>query len=601
MPTIQRLFQSPFRSGNHKRKNGRLGRPSVKPNASKSTSSPTTNLTESFNGENNLHKRQNNDDDLKPTVMVTSSTDSSTSNDDSKNDDSRESQESTAEDEDVKTAVIPSKTAERNRQEDPVQNDVTHTPCSKARNHSNEDDDGTNNESPINSVVFEKQIDTGLQHSCIADKAISPLLSSCAGAEEGFSFDDHRSTVSQLTEATNFRGAHRTVPPSPTHSTTSVVNKKMEDFLKTETEAIRQLLTDVDSGDEDSTVVEDSIRGANEAERMAREMEREMELLVKGKNDPEASSEDPSDAIGNQESPGSDVFLTDFRSVMHPSPESSICHQGDKDDESLISSLSRTSPTSPRRDLFQKRSSLYRLRQEKKRRKKLNKMKLRKVTRYFLRTLLFTLLLSSTVFVANWKWNFPNQNFSNAARGTRAQLKKKMTIDQERLEEIKAFAFNIAKNTKFQIGSRIQILASTLDGTKNRVALNIRETSSYLVDEAKYYAPLVAEQTKNQVIHSVRATNDLALSVRSIMWNSERLEAASQYARDRLEYAFTDREARERREEEERRLQKLLEAAAEAAAKEAAEQRQQVWTQTMFAGACAFVGSVATNYIWSAL
>ena len=103
------------------------------------------------------------------------------------------------------------------------------------------------------------------------------------------------------------------------------------------------------------------------------------------------------------------------------------------------------------------------------------------------------------------------------------------------------------------------------------------------------------------MIHGVRATNDLALSVRSIMWNSERLEAASQYARDRLEYAFTDREARERREEEERRLQKLLEAAAEAAAKEAAEQRQQVWTQTMFAGACAFVGSVATNYIWSAL
>eukprot|EP00533_Pseudo-nitzschia_delicatissima_P012535 CAMPEP_0197264220 /NCGR_PEP_ID=MMETSP1432-20130617/1664_1 /TAXON_ID=44447 /ORGANISM="Pseudo-nitzschia delicatissima, Strain UNC1205" /LENGTH=231 /DNA_ID=CAMNT_0042728845 /DNA_START=21 /DNA_END=716 /DNA_ORIENTATION=- len=231
----------------------------------------------------------------------------------------------------------------------------------------------------------------------------------------------------------------------------------------------------------------------------------------------------------------------------------------------------------------------------------MNKLKVRKFIRFFLRTLLLTLLLSSTVFVANWKWNFPNQDFSNAARNTRAQLKKQMTIDPEQLEEIKAFAFNTVEGTKVHIGSQIKILASTFDRTKNRVALDIKEASSYLVNEAKYYAPLVAEQTKNQVMHGVKATNDLALSVGSFVWNSERLEAASQYARDRLEYAFTDRAAREQREEEERRLQKLIEAAADAAAKEAAEQRQQVWTQTIFAGACAFVGSVATNYIWSAL
>ena len=76
------------------------------------------------------------------------------------------------------------------------------------------------------------------------------------------------------------------------------------------------------------------------------------------------------------------------------------------------------------------------------------------------------------------------------------------------------------------------------------------------------------------------------------------ISSAGQFVQDRLEYAFTDRAAREKQLEEERKLQELL----AAAAKEAAEkQQQQLWTQTMFAGACAFVGSVSTNYIWSAL
>ena len=43
-----------------------------------------------------------------------------------------------------------------------------------------------------------------------------------------------------------------------------------------------------------------------------------------------------------------------------------------------------------------------------------------------------------------------------------------------------------------------------------------------------------------------------------------------------------------------------MEEAAVVAAKEAAEKQQQLVTQTLFAGACAFVGSIATNYLWSA-
>ena len=77
------------------------------------------------------------------------------------------------------------------------------------------------------------------------------------------------------------------------------------------------------------------------------------------------------------------------------------------------------------------------------------------------------------------------------------------------------------------------------------------------------------------------------------------------YVKDRLEYAFTDRAAREQRIEEELRVQKLMKtaakAAAEAAIKEAKEWQQQFWMQTMFAGVCVFAGSVVTNYFWSVI
>eukprot|EP00531_Pseudo-nitzschia_arenysensis_P014251 CAMPEP_0116128398 /NCGR_PEP_ID=MMETSP0329-20121206/7340_1 /TAXON_ID=697910 /ORGANISM="Pseudo-nitzschia arenysensis, Strain B593" /LENGTH=635 /DNA_ID=CAMNT_0003622537 /DNA_START=176 /DNA_END=2083 /DNA_ORIENTATION=+ len=635
MPTLKRLFQSPFRMGSPKRK-GRLGSsPPIKESDSDdSTSSPTTIPTEIFNGdliENDLQKQkqQHNDDDFKTTVMLTSSTESSSSStsDDSKNGESKESEESTGVDADFKTTVMPSKSEERNEpskeavperalsdsqmdyipapentsKTNTIKNDFAQTPFSNAGKPMDDDEDDANHESPINSVVFEKHIDTGYDQS---DKGcppsqMSPLLSPYMGAEDGFNFDDYRSTVSGLTEASNFRGARRKVPPSPSNSTDSAVNKKMEDFLKTETEAIRQLLSEVDNGDDESTVVEDSMRGANEAERMAKEMEREMELLVNAKAEPADDSE--ANLQQQQESPGSDVFLTDIRSVIHPSSESPIDHQGGMDDESLISSLSRISPTSPRRDLFRKRSGLYRLRQEKKRRQKMNKRKLKKCIRFFLRSVVLTLFLSSTLFVANWKWNFPNQDFSSAAKGTRAQLEKHITIDPERREEIKGLVYNTTKAAQLYVGSQMETLATRLDEIKDRVVFGAREKSSYIVREAKYYAPLVAEQSKTHVMHAVNATNDLALSVGSYVWNSERFEVAAQYAKDRLEYTFTDRAAREKREEDERRLQEILEAAAATAAKEAAEQRQQLWTQTVFAGACAFVGSVATNYIWAAL
>jgi hypothetical protein len=524
----------------------------------------------------------------------------------------------------------------------------------------NEDDDtDEHQESPINSVIFEKQIETGSQdsgttHRIGSTSQLSPLLSPGSGSDErdGFIFDDYRSTISGLTEATTNYHYHRgetkrmSIPPSPTHSTNTnniAVTKKMEAFLKTENEAIRQLLSEVDSGDDESTVVaEECIRGANEAERMAREMEREMELIVHGINEnsstENASCMDTTTPRANdqhqhqsqQDTPESNQFLTDILSVIHPSSNASVDHHDDNENKSLVSdfSFSQTSnshlyrsPRSSRRDLFRKPGRLYKLK-KKIEKKKFNRKKIRRCLKYVLRALFLAFVLSSTAFVVNWQWNFSDQDFSNATKITIVQLKRHtplIIIDQKRREEIMALVTTTTRATQSYVGAQLESATTRLvtifptiqiDHAKNRMIEGLRETSSFVVNEATHYTPILAHQTKIHVINGLRATQAFALGQLdySYAWNnlfetklfSQGFEATNQYVKDRLEYAFTDRAAREQQLNEEERLQKIMEAAAAAAAKEAAEKQQQLLAQTLFAGACAFVGSVATNYLWSA-
>ena len=642
MPSLKRFFASPFKSGNPNRNSSRVGSRPIKANDRESSSSPLTipTVVTSTRGQpakdddESFSEDQHDYDDFRTTVMASTSVDTcgnDNATEDSLNDICHELEKAMVDYGDFKTTVMPSKSTETNspsketrtgendddhsekqmdyipsleKENEVKQNNSAHAPFSKYMN----DDDERDHESPINSVVFEKHLDTGHPHNCVTEKMgspsqMSPLMSPYSDSDEReeFNFDDYRSTISVLTEATNFRDK-RTIrivpPPSPTNSTISDGTKKMADFLKTESEAIRQLLSEVESGDEESTVVEEAERGANEAEQMAREMEREMALLVHGNQEKEenrpstevTTGVDDSQAL--HDSPDSNQFLSDIRSVIHPCPETSFDHHGDIDSHSMVSSISRNSLTSQyssRRDLFRKRRSLYKLREQKEPKKKTYKKKLRKCIRYFLRTLFLMLVLSSTVFAVNWKWSFPDQDFSNARKSTISQLGKHASISLETRAKMKTFVDNTTRATQSFMESQMEVFATKFDGAKDRTLI-------------------VAEQTKIHVIYALKLTNKFALSVRSYAPTSEikaqvfeSLYSTKQYVRDRVEYAFTDRAAREKRVKEEEKFQELLEAAVAAGAKEAAEQNQQLWTQTIFAGACAFVGSVATNYIWATL
>lgn len=600
MSAVKRLFQSPFRKTNPKEKNLRRSQRIRSKNVDGS-SSPATMPTNTTSMKDR-HAKEEEPEFLKGAVLVESTS----------NDTSDDIPGDRKVNEDFETTVMisksPAHTDSRNdddqcqTENDEIEIVITQSPFSSATECNDEEKE---QESPINSVVFEKYIDTTLSPSSKNTRKLqcsiplSPLISPCSASNENedeeFAFDDYRSTISGLTEVTgHYKERRGFPPPSPTNSVASAaVTKKMEDFLKTETEAIRQILTDVDSGDDESTVVEDAVRGANEAERMAREMEREMELLVRGnqtqadesKEDQESTPEAQDSHL--QDSPLSNQFLTDIRSVIHPRSESSIeYHCNIDDDQSLVSSMSmisnRSSTSSPRRDLFRKRSSLYRLQQQKKQRERRQKRKIKRIIRFCVRSLLLTLILSSMVFMANWKWNFPNQNFSDAKKSTMILLEKRVTIKPE-WAKIKAFALDATRTTTRYVG----------------------EGSSFFVNKVQYYGPLITQQTKSHAMNGFKATSAYANRVGSYIWTfemnihmSDSIYSATQYIQDRLEYVFTDRAAREKQLKEERKLQELLEAAAAAAIKE---KQQQLWTQTMFAGACAFVGSVATNYIWSAL
>eukprot|EP00536_Pseudo-nitzschia_multiseries_P007363 jgi/Psemu1/17825/gm1.17825_g len=594
-------------------------------------------------------------------------------------------------------------------------------------------------QTPVNSLVFEKRVVKGQVGSSPANnnsnrrspfsQNIPPLLTNtrhigfdeqenCFDQEniafndddDGdqvrlLDFDDYRSTISVLTEATNYvtfsvgnnYSASSTstnqkprVPPSPTSSATSAAGtKKMEDFLKTETEALRQLLSTVESGDDESTVVEESVRGANEAERMAREMEREMELLVgrsgfDNENDAEDDGNSDDETSGNHNgmlllsnddeevpvvrpldyrnlSPASSEFLTDIRSVMHPvASESSLTksiiekhHDADDDNESMASS-SQYSPTTPRpscsRDLFRKRTSSYKLKKtsgDSSRRsilKRRTKMKLKKLLRQAFFAVVFVLALCSTSFVAHWQWNHPAKYFTEVTEEMMTLIQQQMSdvvlLDPQKQEKAMAFVTNttrathayvvqkqmelyytyapLSNRTKLRVLEGIRDTASLfvgrvtkyrplVDQTKILVMEGVRDTTSVVVACANNYGPWIAGHAKNRTMDGLRTTSlFFADQLEYYVRNPETkfhlasgIQATGFFLKDRFEYAFTDRAAREERIREEQKFQKLLAAAAAAAAKETAEQQQMLWTQTMVAGACAFAGSVATNFLWS--
>ena len=581
------------------------------------------------------------EDDFKTTVMASRSTESRDTTSTGADDDHRGDEHSepqldylpTTSDDKIVSKSEEAKLIPKNEIDNNIHNQVS----GGVGNGDEDDDTDEHQESPINSVVFEKQIYTGSQDSSIPHKiGCTSQLSPLCSPDSGGDFDDYRSTMSGLTEATTNYNHHRggglkpriRIPPSPTHSTNSIaVTKKMADFLKTENAAIRQLLSEVDSGDDESTVVEECIRGANEAERMAREMEREMELLIHGTNE-KSSTEDASTTPkandqhqNQQDTPESNQFLTNILSVMHPSPDDSADHHCDNENKSLVSdfSFSQTTPNShshshsllhqsphtSRRDLFRKPGRLYKLKR-KIDNKKFNRKKIRRCLKYVLRALFLALVLSSTAFVVNWEWNFSDQNFSNARKSTMVQIKR-------HTPRIMALVTSTTRVTQSYVGTHLESTMTRLVTIfpTNRIIEGLRETSSFVVNEATHYTPILAKQTKTHVMNGLKATQAFALGQLdySYAWNnyfetklfSQGLaEATNQYVKDRLEYAFTDRAAREQQRDEEERLQKIMEEAAVAAAKEAAEKQQQVVTQTLFAGACAFAGSIATNYLWSA-
>jgi len=580
-------------------------------------------------------------------------------------------------------------------------------------------------------------------------------------------FDDHRSTISGLTEATNYfhcaafpvvsnnnytnsdnTNTQTIVASSLSNSNGNTIagTKKMEDFLKTETEAIRLLLlSTVESNEEASTIVdESSVSGVKKAERMAREMEKATELLVKGvhnshddiggingninDNDDSREFSTSQDEIvpvvrppptleydyRNRNlcrnlSPKSGEFLTDIRSVMHPvvgvgdinsnvktTPTVAMMdmeqqqyryknnYDGDDyDDDDIAIHKSHEcaygSSCCSRRDLFRKRSSsLYQLQKKfdgsfhsshrnsssninsnsnhsasKRRTKKRRLPKPKSIFRTVFVSTALLLVLCCTTFLALWQWNNPDQDFAIAlgetvsrihdprkreegmilvattARATvsyvRAQIMDVYVhfcavapLLVESIQDTVAFLTNRTVDT---VNTMYTQNAPLAEQAKARVMEGIRDTTSLFIIQVDQYSPYNASQAKSRTIdclntigvffshQTIKRTMEYCCSI--ILWNlangsrfsisiSGSVQAAGLYLKDRLEYTFTDRAAREQRIRDETKFRELLAAAAAAAAKETTEQQQgMLWTQSVIAGACAFAGSVATNFLWS--
>mmetsp|Transcript_26721 Transcript_26721/g.58811 ORF Transcript_26721/g.58811 Transcript_26721/m.58811 type:complete len:417 (+) Transcript_26721:294-1544(+) len=331
-------------------------------------------------------------------------------------------------------------------------------------------------------------------------------------------------------------------------------------------------------------------------------------------------------------SPESIEFLADIRSVIHPRAGNNPDQSAEKDNRSAASSYTQSTQRSfcsPRRDLFSKNDSLYDLKQRKRTKEKAKHIKSSSINKYVLYVIVLPTIIFFAGLVVNWQIHFADKDFSRAVKGTISGLKSQiidpvnreknivlmtqtasatasfMKVCAAKLITTNTRLFRILERTKVYAGEQLEYCGQMFNRTNNETVESLSRTTVFVIREATHYTPLLA----TKILICTRETTAFLLNqLYYCVWTPktklriiECLRATLQYVRDRLEYAFTDRAAREEKIREELRLQELLAAAAEAAAKEGAEKQQQLWTQTMFAGACAFVGSVATNYLWSAL
>jgi hypothetical protein len=157
------------------------------------------------------------------------------------------------------------------------------------------------------------------------------------------------------------------------------------------------------------------------------------------------------------------------------------------------------------------------------------------------------------------------------------------------------------------------------DETKASIVNNIHSTRTYVVGTVtssfdaiiNKSIPMITEGIAGYYLttftnNKVTATTITPTTIFQI--TMECLQSIKIYLVDKFQYTFTNRkEIEERKIEEEKIMKELLAVVAADAtakaevAKQQQQQQQQMLTTTIFAGVCAFLGSVATNYIWAAM
>ena len=158
------------------------------------------------------------------------------------------------------------------------------------------------------------------------------------------------------------------------------------------------------------------------------------------------------------------------------------------------------------------------------------------------------------------------------------------------------------------MGQLPSIAASYLtltDETKGTVLNRMKESQSYMQDLFTSIKVVtvptittIVQNTKAYIFQSISNATNNTNTVYGASFTSLRANLYS-YVVDRYEYTFTDRWEQETRIEEERKLQALLaEATAKAATQAKEETQHQMLITAAFAGTAAFLGSVATNYLF---
>jgi hypothetical protein len=212
---------------------------------------------------------------------------------------------------------------------------------------------------------------------------------------------------------------------------------------------------------------------------------------------------------------------------------------------------------------------------------------------------------------------------------TKAVRTTKYYANEQIIEYYAPLADKILQSSRRRTNSYLTTIVN--DETKEKIMNSIQATKTYTLESIT-----ITDETKTNIVNSIHATKTYAVgSVTSsfdVIINKsipmitegiagfyltftnnnngttifqvimEYFQSTKTYLVDKFEYKFTDRMEREKRklEEQEKIINELLAIAADATAKAEVAQ-QQMLTTTVFAGACAFLGSVATNYIWAAM